>query len=294
MQFMKTAATSESMYDQHTQSDDLQLSWVASIPFIAMHFVPLAMIWTGASVVDWVVCIAFYVVRMFGITAGYHRYFAHRTYKVGRVLQFILAVLGSASAQKGVLWWAGHHRHHHKHSDDETDIHSPRQKGFWWSHVGWIMSRKYDETPTHLIGDFARYPELVWLNKYWIVVPTLFAVAFYLIGGWSMLVVGFFVSTILLYHGTFTINSLSHIFGKRRFKTPDDSRNNWLLAIITLGEGWHNNHHYYMNSANQGFYWWEYDISYYVIRILGFFGLAWDIKTPPKSVLELGRRGEGS
>jgi len=257
---------------------------VKSIPFILMHLVPFAAIWTGVHLRDVVLCVALFYVRMFFITAGYHRYFSHRTYKLGRGMQFLMAFGGATCAQKGVLWWAAHHRHHHKFSDTEYDVHSPR-RGFWWSHMGWILCNKYDDTQFDKIKDFAKYPELRFLNRYHLLPPTLLGLAVFLYGGWSALVIGFFLSTVLLYHGTFTINSLSHVFGRRRYETTDTSRNSLLLALLTLGEGWHNNHHHYQASANQGFFWWEVDISYYVLRVLSWFGLVRDLKKPPEKML---------
>jgi stearoyl-CoA desaturase (delta-9 desaturase) len=257
---------------------------IKSIPFVLMHLAPIGALWTGVRLRDVILCVALFYVRMFFITAGYHRYFSHRTYKLGRGMQFLMAFGGATCAQKGVLWWAGHHRHHHKYSDTETDVHSPR-RGFWWSHMGWILCNKYDATPLDKIKDFARYPELRFLNKYHLLPPTLLGVAVFLYGGWSALWIGFFLSTVLLYHGTFTINSLSHVFGSRRYETTDTSRNSLLLALLTLGEGWHNNHHQYQASANQGFFWWEIDISYYVLRMLSWVGLVRDLKTPPEKVL---------
>lgn len=249
-----------------------------------MHLIPFAMIWTGARLIDFVVCFALYVVRMFFITGVYHRYFAHRAYKMGRIMQFLMAFGGSTAAQKGPLWWAGHHRKHHKYSDMVEDTHSPKD-GFWWSHVGWIISTKYDATEFDRIKDFAKYPELRLLNQFHLVPPVLLGLAVWWFGGWSMLVIGFFLSTVLLYHGTFTINSLAHVIGKRRYVTTDTSKNSFILALITLGEGWHNNHHYYQSTANQGFFWWEIDISYYVLRALSWVGLTYDLRTPPKHVL---------
>jgi stearoyl-CoA desaturase (delta-9 desaturase) len=258
---------------------------IQSIPFIGLHVVALV----GAfvvpfhwSLVAWAV--ATYYVRMFGITGGYHRYFAHRTYKTGRVFQFILAFLGTTSVQKGVLWWAAHHRDHHKYSDQPEDIHSPVQRGFWWSHVGWILASRYEATKFERIRDFAKYPELRWLNKYHLIPPLLAAAGLYAIGGWPMVVWAGFISTVFLWHGTFTINSLSHVFGSTRYKTSDASKNNWLLALITMGEGWHNNHHYYMSSTNQGFFWWEVDLSYYTLRVLSWLGIVWDLRVPPKHI----------
>ncbi len=263
---------------------DEKINWLASIPFIGVHLMCLFAFYVGVKPVDIAVCLGLYIFRMWGITAGFHRYFSHRAYKTNRVFQFILALAGTLAVQKGVLWWAANHRHHHRYSDMEEDIHSPVQKGFWWSHVGWILCDKYGETRYDSIKDFARFPELVWLNRFHLVPPVLLAVALFFLGGFSMLVWGFFVSTTLLWHGTFTINSLSHVFGKRRYKTTDTSKNNWLLALITLGEGWHNNHHFYQNTANQGWFWWEVDFSYYSLKALSWVGVVKDLRTPSEQV----------
>ena len=260
--------------------------WIGVGPTLAIHLLPLAALWTGATWQDWAVCAALYVVRMFAVTAGYHRYFSHRSYKTGRVFQFILALIGTLSLQKGVLWWAAHHRTHHKHSDDEQDIHSPVQRGLYWAHQGWILCKKYATTDWARIQDFAKYPELRWLNQHYIIPPATAGVLLYLIGGWHFFVWGGLVSTVLLWHGTFTINSLSHVFGSRRYPTKDTSRNNGLLAIITMGEGWHNNHHYYPSSVRQGFFWWEVDFSYYILKALSWVGIVWDLRKPPKHILE--------
>ncbi len=257
---------------------------ITSLPFLGVHIAALGIFLVGFRWYYPVVAIALYFVRMFGITAGFHRYFAHRSYKTNRAFQFVLALLGTLATQKGVLWWAAHHRDHHKYSDQPEDIHSPLQRGFWWSHAGWILCRKYDQTKFDRIRDFAKYPELRWLNKYHLVPPIALAVALFLIGSWPLLVWGFFFSTVLLWHGTFTINSLSHVFGSVRYQTTDTSKNNFLLALITMGEGWHNNHHYYMSTANQGWFWYEIDFSYYVLRLLSLTGLVYDLRTPPRHV----------
>jgi stearoyl-CoA desaturase (delta-9 desaturase) len=245
-----------------------------------MHLACLAVFVTGVDTLALVLCGVLYFVRMFGITGGYHRYFAHRSYKTSRTFQFLLAALGCGAMQKGPLWWAAHHREHHRYSDTPEDPHSPRSASFWWSHMGWILAPESDHTRWPEVRDWVRYPELRWLNRnHWM--PGIFlAVLCFLIGGWSSLVWGFFVSTVLLYHAVFTVNSLCHIFGKRRYATDDDSRNNLFVALITLGEGWHNNHHHYQSSANQGFYWWEIDVSYYIIRLLGLVGVVWQIRKP--------------
>jgi stearoyl-CoA desaturase (delta-9 desaturase) len=239
-----------------------------------------------------ILCAAMYLVRMFGITAGYHRYFAHRSFKTSRVGQFLLACLGASAMQKGPLWWAAHHRRHHRYSDTPDDPHSPLVTSFWWAHLGWIMSDDHVETPIHEIPDYNRFTELRLLERFHWVPGILLAAVCMWIGGWTGLVWGFVISTVILYHCTFSINSLSHLVGRRRYATTDDSRNNFVLALITLGEGWHNNHHHYMSSANQGFFWWEIDISYYIIRLLSFVGLTWDVRQPGKKALAFRRVGQ--
>ncbi|MBC7660089.1 MAG: fatty acid desaturase [Chitinophagaceae bacterium] len=229
-------------------------------------------------------CLGSYYIRMIGVTAGYHRYFGHRAYKTSRVFQFILAFLAQTSAQKGVLWWAAHHRHHHKHSDQETDLHSPVTKGFWYSQIGWILNPATSETNWKYVQDFAKFPELRWLNKYFLVPPTIYALAIFAIWGWAGVFYGFFLSTIFLYHGTFFINSLTHVFGRVRYRSNDESKNSFILALITCGEGWHNNHHYYQATANQGWFWWEIDLSFYTLKVLSLFGIVWDLRLPPAHV----------
>jgi len=250
-----------------------------------IHLAVLGALFTGARPVDWIVCGALYVIRMFGVTAGYHRYFSHRSFKMGRVGQFMLAFLAQTSAQKGVLWWASHHRHHHKHSDTDNDAHSAAKQGFFYSHVGWLYDEN-DETDWTKIKDFARYPELVWLNRFWWVPPLALGIGVFAALGWSGLFVGFFLSTVLLWHGTFLINSLSHVWGYQDYPSGDHSRNNFVLALITLGEGWHNNHHYYQASARQGFRWWQIDITYYGLIAMSWVGLVRDIREPPADIVE--------
>ena len=263
---------------------DERINLVSSIPFVALHFVPLLAVFTGVTRADLVLCAALYFGRMFFITAGYHRYFAHRSYKMARVPQFIMALGGTTAAQKGPLWWAGHHRDHHRFADTDRDVHSPL-KGFWWSHVGWILSDRYKATNVDSMRDFARYPELRWLDRHDWVGPWALGIAAFLIGGWSGLVIGFGLSTILLWHGTFIVNSVAHVFGRRRYETDDTSRNSLLVALVTGGEGWHNNHHHYQASARQGFFWWEIDTTWYVLRVLSWVGLVRGLRTPPDRVL---------
>ena len=256
------------------------------IPFVAAHFACLGALWSGVTWQAAALGIGLYWLRMFGITGGYHRYFSHRTYKTNRVFQFILACIAQSSAQKSVLWWGAKHRHHHLYSDTEEDIHSPRHKGFLYSHVGWIFDRKNDSTDLLKIDDFARYPELVWLHKYELVPAIVLAVLCFLIAGWSGLFVGFFWSTVATYHATFCINSLAHVHGHKRYVTGDDSRNNWILAFFTMGEGWHNNHHAYQASVRQGFRWYEFDFTYYILLGLKKLGLVYAMEMPPEAVLK--------
>ena len=255
------------------------------IPFAAVHLVCLGVFWMGVRWTDLVLCLSLYYVRMFFVTAGYHRYFSHRSYKTSRPFQFVLAFLAMTSSQKGILWWAAHHRAHHQYSDTERDIHSPKQDGFWWSHVGWILSDAYELTDVARIRDFVKFPELRWLNRRFLVPPVSLAVVLFLAGGWRALLWGFFVSTVLLWHGSFCVNSLAHVFGRRRYETTDTSRNSLLIALLTLGEGWHNNNHRYMSSVRQGFFWWEIDGTYYALKALSWFGLVWDLRAPPPELL---------
>jgi stearoyl-CoA desaturase (delta-9 desaturase) len=258
---------------------------VKIVPFILMHVACLAVFFVGISLPAVLLCIALYMIRMFALTAGYHRYFAHRAFKTSRFFQFVLAVVGTTAVQKGPLWWASHHRRHHKYTDQEGDLHSPVTDGFWWSHIGWVISRKYNPTDWPAIKDFARYPELRWINKYHLIPAITLAVLCFLLGGWLWLVWGFFVSTVALYHGTFSVNSLAHMWGSRRYPTGDDSRNNFLIALWTGGEGWHNNHHHYMASVKQGFYWWEIDFSYYALKMMSWVRLVWDLRLPPQQLV---------
>lgn len=263
-------------------------SWFMVLPFVLLHFALISLVWIPCSTTAICLCVGLYVLRMFGITGGFHRYFAHRAYKTSRVFQFVLAWIGCASMQKGPLWWSSHHRDHHRYSDTEIDPHSPHTTSFWWSHVGWVLGNDYQKIVWKNIPDFRKYPELLWLDQFHWVPGLTTAALCYLIGyltggtqgGLSALTWGFLLSTILLYHGTFTINSLCHLWGNRRFKTTDDSRNSLLLALVTLGEGWHNNHHHYQGSVNQGFYWWEIDISYCILLGLSKVGIVWDLRKP--------------
>jgi stearoyl-CoA desaturase (delta-9 desaturase) len=262
--------------------------------YLAVHLACLGVIWVGWSWTAVWVAAVLYFVRMFAITGFYHRYFSHRTFETSRFWQFCFAVLGNSSSQRGPLWWASHHRHHHKHADTEADVHSPSRYGFWWSHIGWLTDPANLYTRWEYVKDWAKFQELVWLDRFDKVVPILLGVALFGVGellahtspqlrtnGAQLVIWGFFISTVVLFHGTCTINSLSHLFGFRRYNTSDTSRNNPVLALITLGEGWHNNHHHYAISARQGFFWWELDITYYLLVVLSWLGIVRNLRPVP-------------
>ncbi len=293
--------------DLRAVSSDGGINWWATIPFALVHLLALGVFWVGISPVAVGVCLALFWVRMFAITGFYHRYLSHRSYKTSRWFQFLFALLGNSSVQKGPLWWAGHHRHHHKYSDEDEDVHSPIKRGFIYSHVGWVFARANSPTRIGLVPDLAKFPELRAIDRFDVLMPVLLGTSCYGLGvllqtyapslgttGPQMLFWGFFLSTVVLVNATFTINSLSHIFGKRRYETGDTSRNNWLLALLTFGEGWHNNHHHYATAARQGFYWWEIDITYYGLVVLSKLGLIWDLKRVPDHILDEGRVSNGA
>jgi stearoyl-CoA desaturase (delta-9 desaturase) len=269
--------------DADDEHDDI--IYPSAIPFILVHLGCFAAVWTGVTWLALAICVTLYWLRIFAIGAGYHRYFSHRAYTTSRAFQFVLALMSQTTTQKSVIWWASKHRHHHLHSDTGEDVHSPRHHGFIYSHLGWIFARRHDGPDLAKVTDLTRYPELMWLHKYEQAPAIVLALLCFLIAGWSGLVVGFLWSTVLVYHATFCINSLAHVSGRKRYVTGDDSRNNWLLAVFTMGEGWHNNHHAYQSSVRQGFKWWEIDPTYYLLRALSWIGLVWGLKTPPEPVL---------
>jgi len=255
---------------------------VSNVLFVAIHLSLLFAFVVPLSHTALALALGGYALRMWAITAGYHRYFAHRAYKTSRAFQLVLAILGATNMQNGPIWWASVHRRHHKSSDRPGDPHSPIERGFWYAHVGWVFDRSvptpYD--PSN-VGDLLRFPELRWIDRHDWVPLAAYGVACFAIGGLPGLVWGFVVSTLAVFHATMLINSLAHVWGSRRYATPDRSRNNPLLAVLTLGEGWHNNHHHYMSSARQGFFWWEVDVSYYVLRLLAMIRVVDHVREPP-------------
>ncbi len=274
-----------------------RISPARCLSFAVLHLGCLGAIWTGWSWAALWTAVALYFLRMFFVTGIYHRYFSHKTYSTSRFTQFIMALLGTTCVQRGPLWWAYVHRHHHRHSDEPVDAHSPVQHGFLWSHIGWLTSNKNHPTDYTKIKDLAKFSELRILNRYDLLGSVLLLTVLAIFGAslrsWGidtsplqMIVWGYFISTTFLFHGTSCINSMAHVFGSRRYETKDDSRNSFLLALITLGEGWHNNHHRYQAATRQGFYWWEIDITYYVLRAISWTGLIWDLRSVPKSAYE--------
>ena len=284
------------------ESREDRIDWLRAAPFVAMHLACLGVIWVGVSPVALAVTAALYVLRMFALTGFYHRYFSHRTFQTSRAVQFVFATIGASCVQRGPLWWAAHHRHHHRVTDTPADPHSPGIHGFLWSHMGWFLTPRNFRTDLTRVPDLAKYPELRWLDRFDIAVPVLLAVALYGLGvllqqvvpqlgtsGGQMLIWGFFVSTIVLFHATVTINSLAHRYGSRRYATRDNSRNNVWLALLTFGEGWHNNHHFFPGSSRQGFRWWEVDVTWYGLKLMSMLGLVRGLKPVPAWVLAKAR-----
>lgn len=284
---------------QDTDLAENRIDWLRVIPFVLLHLACLSVIWVGWSAFAVVFAVALYGLRMFAITGFYHRYFSHKAFRTSRFGQFLFALLGSTAVQRGPLWWASMHRHHHAYSDRFEDAHSPVQHGFLWSHLGWFLSTAHFATRTERVKELAKFPELRFLDRFDVLVPTLFACAIYGLGEWlagaapalhtnglQLLVWGFVISTVVLYHATFSVNSLAHGWGSRRYATRDQSRNNLWIALFTLGEGWHNNHHHFPGAARQGFYWWEIDMTYYGLRLLAACGLIWDLRMVPPQIRE--------
>ncbi len=298
MQFKQLIAWFDNHSFDKLGSSAERIELVRITPFILLHLSCFGVFFVGFSLVAVTIALLLYALRMFAITGFYHRYFSHKAFKTSRLVQFIFAFVAASAAQRGPLWWASHHRHHHANSDKPDDSHSPVQHGFFWSHITWFLTNKNFMPKNERVKDLLRYPELKFLDRFDIIAPLSLAISLYVLGscleanaphsgtnGVQLLVWGFVISTVFLYHMTFTVNSLAHVWGKRRFNTNDQSRNNSLIAIFTLGEGWHNNHHHFPSSARQGFYWWEIDLTYYGLKILSALGLIWDLRKVPAEVL---------
>ncbi|MBM4088683.1 MAG: acyl-CoA desaturase [Planctomycetes bacterium] len=274
-----------------------RVNWLRVLPFAGLHIACISVVWTGWSIAAVVTAVVVTYVRVFALTAFYHRYFSHKSFKTSRVFQLLGAFVGCAAAQRGPIWWSAHHRNHHRYADLPEDVHSPRQYGFLWSHMGWFFTRENFRTDRRVVKDWLRFPELRFLDRFDWLPPLLLAVSLFAFGevvgrlqpawhtnGGQMFVWGFLISTVLVYHVTYCINSVAHLFGSRRYATADDSRNNFVLALLTFGEGWHNNHHYYQRSTRQGFRWWEIDITWYLLVLLSWCGLVWGLHPAPARV----------
>ena len=298
MRFKTIVAWFDSNANIAVDNNPEKIEFLRILPFILLHLACFTVFFVGFSATALIIAVMLYALRMFAITGFYHRYFAHKAFKTSRFVQFIFAFLAASSAQRGPLWWASHHRHHHANSDKPEDSHSPVQRGFFWSHISWFLTNKNFNSKNERVKDLLVYPELKFLDRFDVIAPLFLATSLYALGaaleiyaphlqtsGLQLLVWGFAISTVVLYHMTFTVNSLAHVWGKRRFNTSDQSRNNSLIALLTLGEGWHNNHHHFPSAARQGFYWWEIDLTYYGLKILSALGLIWDLRKVPAEVL---------
>jgi stearoyl-CoA desaturase (delta-9 desaturase) len=276
-----------------------EIDWMRVIPFILLHLSCLLIFVVGFSWIAFILCICLFAIRMFAITGFYHRYFSHKTFKTSRFVQLLFAMIGATAVQRGPLWWAAHHRGHHMHSDTSEDKHSPKEHGFLWSHMGWFLTKSNFVTNTKFIRELIRFPELRIIDRFDLLMPLALSIGLFIAGhylnqyepqlntnGFQLFIWGFSLSTVMLYHATFLVNSVAHQWGKKRYETKDTSRNNFIIAILTFGEGWHNNHHHYPGSARQGFYWWEIDLTYYVLKFLAMMGVIWDVRTVSDNIRE--------
>ena len=273
---------------------DLARFFKFTFPYAAVHLACLFVFVVGVSWFALAVSVVVYMLRGFGITGFYHRKFSHHAFKTGRVVQFAGAWLGTSAAQGGPLWWVAHHRRHHRVSDQEGDIHSPKVEGFGIAHHGWLTRSAADPTHMDEVADLAVYPELRWLdrNSHLPILATAFGLFFAGIAigrifPWSgtngpqLVIWAFFINTVLLWHVTFAVNSVCHRWGKRHHNTSDDSRNNWVIGILGLGEGWHNNHHRFPGTSRHGFKRTQLDFTHMVLRALARMGLASDLHPVP-------------
>ena len=261
--------------------------WLVQVSALLVFAVPFA--WGYVAL--WAVS---HFARAVGLTLAFHRYYAHRAFQMNRAARFIWTFAGVAAMQKGPLWWAGHHVYHHKFADRDGDPHSPKVSGFYYAHIGWFLNdQKYKKIdPSNpVVRDFSKYPDVRLLDEYYFLPPLLLGLAMYAIGGFPWVVWGFCLPTMTLAHATFAINTVNHLYGSRRFETRDESRNNAITALFAAGEGWHNNHHRYQRAARNGFYWWEIDITYYVILAMQAVGLAWDVQRVPDRIYREAREG---
>ena len=262
-------------------SDRQRVNWLVTIILALVHTGAVAALflfnWRAFASAVLLVWIA----TGFGISLGYHRLHTHRSYKVPRLLEYFFAVCGTVTLEGGPIFWVAVHRIHHQKSDQPGDPHSPRE-GAWWSHMGWILFGEAKHNNTRLMAKYA--PDLakdrfyVWLNDYHWIPPVIVGLMLLVVGGLPMFLWGGCLRTVVGLHATWAVNSVTHLWGSRRFATRDDSRNNWWVALFTFGEGWHNNHHAHPSSARHGLAWYELDISWITIKFLKHLGVARSVR----------------
>ena len=272
---------SEIRAEARAAKEKLGVNWANVIFIIVAHIAAVAALffWSWPAVITGFVL--FYVAGSFGIGMGYHRLLTHRGYKVPRLVEYFLATCGTLSLEGGPIQWVVTHRIHHAHADRPGDPHTPRDGG-WWAHMGWIL---WGTAQNHDAATIAHYaPDLVkdryyrWLNNYYYVPLLIVGIGLFIFGGWGVVLWGVFLRTTVALHATWLVNSATHLWGEQRFKTDDDSRNSWWVALLTFGEGWHNNHHAHPTSARHGLHWYEIDLNWLGIRALQLLGLAHSIK----------------
>ncbi len=255
--------------------DWLTFAYISGIHLVALlAFLPNFFSWSAVGVA----LIMHWVTAGLGVTLGFHRLLTHRSLEVPKWLEYFLIFCGSLSAQGGVINWVGLHRIHHKHSDQKADPHDSNQ-GFWWSHIGWMIHKiPADKEISKYTQDINSDPFYQFLSKYFIPIQVVFGLLLYAIGGWSFVIWGVFVRLAVVFHCTWFVNSATHKFGYQTYESNDESRNCWWVALLTYGEGWHNNHHAYQYSARHGLQWWEIDLTWMMIRVLQILGLAKKVK----------------
>ena len=263
----------------------LVLNWTSITFFAAVHAIALLAPWFFSWSALGVAIFLHWLFGSIGICLGYHRLLTHRSLQVPKGLEYMIALLGSLALQGGPLFWVAGHRRHHTYTEDiDKDPYSAK-RGFWWSHMGWLLYKRPEffeyESNRKFAPDLAKDAFYRWLDRYYLLLQIPLGVGLYLLGGWSFVIYGLFVRAVLLWHSTWLINSASHITGYRSHDCDDNSRNLWWAAILTYGEGWHNNHHAYPNVAKAGWKWWEIDLTWWAILILKQMGLARKIILPP-------------
>lgn len=274
--------------EAYTSSKNREIAWPAFLFIVGVHIAALAGFWTFTWPALFLCLFMHWVTGGVGITLGFHRLLTHRSFKAPKALEYFLAIIGTLACQGGPIKWVVAHRIHHAFSDEEGDPHTPIQS-FFWAHMGWCMHKN------NLIDDPKNYPRFApdltkdkvmqFIDNTHILWTVALAGLFYALGGWPFVVWGIFVRLVLVYHTTWFVNSATHVWGYRTYKSGDQSTNLWWVALLSYGEGWHNNHHAFQTSARHGLAWWEFDTTYMMIRVLRFLGLATEVKIPSQHLL---------